>query len=184
MSANTSIFNFYCPPSLRAASTNVSAPAATSGVSAGALSVLLLAALVATLVLLADRFISPWADEHLFLGWVLLWAVIFGGLALFAGAARTLAAQAVGALDGWSRARAQSRAEARLWAIARSDPRVMADLIAMRAHAETDNEVSLAPVPVPVGIEQQTPAPQVPGWAALVERIGQRRVRNMHSHYI
>jgi hypothetical protein len=182
MSANAGIFNFYPLPSLRAASTTVSAPAATSRVSAGALSVLLLAALVATLVLLADRFISTWADEHLFLGWVLLWAVIFGGLALFAGTARTLAARAIRALDGWSQAHAQSRAEARLWDIARSDPRVMADLVAIRAHAQTDSDFSLAPVPA--GIEPQTPAPQARGWAAYIERVGQSRVRNMHSHYI
>jgi len=148
----------------------------------GPLSVLLLAALVATLVLLADRFVSTWADEHLFLGWMLLWVVIFAGLALFAGTARALAARAIRALDDWSQARAQSRAEERLWVIARSDPRVMADLIAIRAHADAESDLGLASVPVGMGPQSQ--APEARGWATHIERMGQGRARNMHMHYI
>jgi hypothetical protein len=148
----------------------------------GPLSVLLLAALVAGLVVLADRFVSTWADEHLLLGWALLWAVIFAGLALFAGTARSLAARTMRGLDAWSQARACSRAEARLWDIARSDPRVMADLVAIRAHAEADEDFSVALAPL--GIERELPEPVARGWAGYVERYGQNRVRNMHLHYI
>ena len=182
MIANTVIFDLYAHPSQRTAPSAHPARAKASRVSAGSLSALLLAGLVATLVLLADRLVSSWADEHLFLGWVLLWAVIFGGLALFAGTARSLAVRAIRALDGWSQARAQSRAEARLWVIARSDPRVMADLIAIRARAEAESDFSVALAPV--GIEPQTQAPQARGWSAYFERVGQSRVRNMHLHFI
>ena len=182
MSANTGIFDFRPRLSPLPAAATVSVPAPVNRLSARALSVLWLAALVATLVLLADHFVSTWADEHLFLGWVLLWAVIFGGLALFAGTARAMAARAIRALDGWSQARAQSRAEIRLWVIARSDPRVMADLIAIRAYAEAENGFSLTLAPV--GAEPQTSAPKARGWAAYIERVGQSRVRNMHLHRI
>ena len=182
MSTNTSTFNFYPQPSQPSASSTAPMPPLPSRVGAGPLSALLLAGLVAALVLLADRLVISWADEHLFLGWVLLWVVIFAGLALFAGTARTLAARAIRALDGWSQTRAHARAEARLWVIAHSDPRVMADLIAIRAHAgnESDRSVALAPI----GIKPLAQEPEARGWAAYIERVGQGRVRNMHMHYI
>ena len=149
---------------------------------AGPLSALLLAGLVAALVLLADRLVVSWADEHLFLGWVLLWVVIFAGLALFAGTARAVAARAIHALDGWSQARAQARAEARLWMIAHSDPRVMADLVAIRAHAGSEGERSMALAPS--GAKPLAQQPEAHGGAARIERVGQGRVRSMHMHYL
>ena len=184
MSASTGIFDLYPQPSQRSVPSATPTPtrAQASRLSAGPLSVLLLAGLVAALVLLADRFVSTWADEHLFLGWVLLWVVIFAGLALFAGTARALAARAIRALDGWSQTRAHARAEARLWVIARNDPRVMADLIAIRAHAESESDLSLALAPV--GIEPKVQVDEARGWVAYIERVGQSRVRNMHLHYI
>src|SRR5690554_3661834 len=59
-----------------------SAPQRRSG--ARGLAALLLAAVVASLVVIADRLISTWADGHLLLAWVVLWAVVFAGMALFA----------------------------------------------------------------------------------------------------
>ena len=182
MSANTGTFNFYPQPSQLSAPSTTPTPPQASRVGAGPLSVLLLAGLVAALVLLADRFVSTWADEHLFLGWVLLWVVIFAGLALFAGTARALAARAIRALDSWSQTRAHARAEARLWVIAHSDPRVMADLIAIRAHA--DSEIDRSAALVPIGIKPPAQEPEARGWMAYIERVGQGRVRNMHLHYI
>lgn len=158
------------------------APAAQRRFAGGSLSVMLLAALVAALVLVADRFVGTWADEHLFLGWVALWVVIFAGLALFAGTARRFAVRAMDALDGWSQARARARAESRLWAIARSDLRVMADLVAIRADRESKADCAVAPAPV--GTEGERSAPVLRGWAAHIERIGQSRVRNPHLHHI
>ena len=182
MSANNGIFDFSPQPSQRSVPSAIPTTAQASRVIAGSLSVLLLAGLVAALVLLADRFVRTWADEHLFLGWVLLWAVIFVGLALFAGAARALAARAIRALDGWSQARAQSRAETRLWVIARSDPRVMADLIAIRAHAFSESDFSMALAPM--GIEPLAQEPEPRGGADCIERVDQGRTRNMHLDYI
>jgi hypothetical protein len=180
MSASTGIFDLHPYPSQRATTSATPAIPVASRAGAGPLSAVLLAGLVAALVLLADRLVSTWTDKHLFLGWVLLWVVIFAGLALFAGTAQVLAARAIRALDGWSQARAHASAEARLWAIARNDPRVMADLIAIRADAGSDFSLALAPL----GIEPLAEEPETRGWAAYIERVGQGRVRNMHLHYI
>ena len=97
------------------------------------LSAMLLAAMVSALVVVADQLIDTWAEGHLMVAWVSLWLVGFAALAIFAGAAQKLAVSAVGALDAWSQRVAESRADARLWIIARSDPRVMADLNAAMA---------------------------------------------------
>jgi hypothetical protein len=100
------------------------------------LSAMLLAAMVSALVVVADQLIETWADGHLMVAWVALWLVGFVALAVFAGAARKLAVTVVGALDAWSARVAQARADERLWAIAKTDPRVMADLSAAMARSE------------------------------------------------
>ncbi|MDO9197809.1 hypothetical protein [Rhodoferax sp.] len=94
------------------------------------LSAMLLAAMVSSLVVVADQLIETWADGHLMVAWVALWLVGFAALAIFAGAARKLAVTFVGAMDAWSARVARARADERLWVIARTDPRVMADLTA------------------------------------------------------
>lgn len=105
------------------------------------LAAMLLAAAVAALVVLADQMISTWADGHLFLGWVALWVVIFAGTALFAGTARRMAQVTLRALDSWSRSMAEARAEARLWDLARTDPRLKAELMQARSR---ENELAPA----------------------------------------
>ncbi|WP_114972286.1 hypothetical protein [Rhodoferax ferrireducens] len=94
------------------------------------LSTMLLAAMVSALVVVADQLIDTWADGHLLAAWVALWLVGFTAVAVFAGSARRLAATVVGSLDAWSQRVAKTRADERLWAIAQTDPRVMADLTA------------------------------------------------------
>lgn len=110
-------------------------PGGTRGLSA-----LLLAAVVAAMVVLADQLISTWADDHLFMAWVLLWVVVFAGLALFAGTARSLAQRATVYLDSWSQSLAEARAQVRLWEAARQDPRLMSDLMAARSRGEAEQE--------------------------------------------
>lgn len=94
------------------------------------LSAMLLAAMVSALVVVADQLIETWVDGHLMMAWIALWVVGFTALAVFGGAARKLAFTAIGALDAWSARIAQKRADERLWLIAQSDARVMADLTA------------------------------------------------------
>ena len=100
------------------------------------LSAMLLAAMVSALVVVADQLIDTWADGHLMVAWIALWVVGFAAIAIFAGAARKLAISAVSALDAWSHRIAKKRADARLWVIAESDPRVMADLNAAMSRGE------------------------------------------------
>jgi hypothetical protein len=68
--------------------------------------------------------------------WTGAWLAAFAALALLAGASRSLAAALKGRLDAWSARVARARADERLWAIARSDARVMADLQAAMQRAE------------------------------------------------
>ena len=126
-------------PRLSPAVSSASAPEGGRGLSA-----LLLAAAIATLIVVADQVIDTWADGHLMLAWVLLWAVVFAGLALFADSARVLARRGMVALDSWSRSMAEARAEMRLWEMAKRDPRLMSDLVAARDRAEQDTETQAA----------------------------------------
>jgi hypothetical protein len=87
-----------------------------------------LAAIVSTLLVVADHYVDNWAGERLLAAWVVLWMVAFAALALFATPARRLAAQIGQGLDAWSLRIARNRADERLWATAQADPRVMADL--------------------------------------------------------
>jgi len=115
------------------------------------LAALLLAAVVAALVVLADQMISTWADGHLFLGWVALWVVIFAGSALFAGTARRMARSTLRSLDSWSQSLAEARAEARLWELAKQDPRLKSELMQARARqVEEADAAAAAAAPVVV----------------------------------
>ena len=100
------------------------------------LAAMLLAAMVSSLVVVADQLIDTWADGHLMLAWVSLWVVGFVALGLFAGAARNVAHATMSALNAWSRQVALKRADERMWVIAKSDRRVMADLLAIREKQE------------------------------------------------
>lgn len=93
---------------------------------------MLLAAMIAALLVVADQLIDTWADGHLLAAWVLMWVLTFTAIALLTPAARRLATYVVARLDAWSAQVARRRADARLWAIAEKDSRVMADIIAAR----------------------------------------------------
>lgn len=80
------------------------------------LAALLLAAAVAALAVVADQLIETWLDDHLFLAWVALWAVVFAGSLLLTGTVRRMSARAAARLDQWAARRAQARAAARLLA--------------------------------------------------------------------
>lgn len=107
------------------------------------LAALMLAAGLATLVVLADQLIGTWADGHLFLGWVALWLVVLVGTPLLAAPARGLAASALRSAHGWSRALHEARAEMRLWQTARADHRVMDELMQARQR-DLDDEPPVA----------------------------------------
>lgn len=103
----------------------------------------LLAAMVATLVVVADQLMETWADGHLLAAWVLMWVIGFAALALLAPTARSLAGRVMAGLDGWSQGLARRRADERLWDLARKDPRVMADIQAAASRAQDEAEVAV-----------------------------------------
>jgi CBS domain containing-hemolysin-like protein len=92
------------------------------------LAAMLLAAIVAAFVVVADQMMATWADGHLFAAWVALWAVAFAAVGLFGGVSKTMAIQMKQGLEAWSARMAQSRSDERLWAIAQTDARLMSDL--------------------------------------------------------
>lgn len=95
----------------------------------------LLSAVMASLLVVADQVIDNWADGHLLLGWVALWSLVFAGLAFCARPLRRASIAVAGAMVGWFKAVAQGRQDARMWEYARMDPRVMDEL---RAAAKRD----------------------------------------------
>ena len=105
------------------------------------LAAMLLAAIVAAFVVVADQMMDTWAEGHLLAAWVALWAVAFAAVGLFAGVSKSLAIQMKEALDGWSASMAQRRSDERLWSIAQTDARLMSDL--QVAMSRSDEEVLL-----------------------------------------
>lgn len=108
---------------------------------------MLLAGAVAAFVVAADQLISTWTDGHLLMAWMALWALVFVAVALFAEATRGVSASLVARLDAWLLARAQRASDERVWAVAQSDPRFMADLQAARLRTETAALAAGEPLP-------------------------------------
>ena len=102
------------------------------------LAAMLLAAIVAAFVVVADQMMDIWADGHLLAAWVALWAVAFAAVGLFAGVSKTLAMQMKQGLNVWSARMAQRRSDERLWAIAKMDARLMSEL--QTAMSRSDEE--------------------------------------------
>lgn len=98
----------------------------------------LLAAMVAALVVVADQLVDTWADGHLLAAWVLLWVVAFSAIAFLAPTTRYFSRNLLRALDAWSARVARQHADARLWELAMKDPRVMSDLRAAKTRAESE----------------------------------------------
>ena len=97
---------------------------------------LLLAALVSAVLVVLDQVIDTWSDGHLLAAWILMWAVAFAAMALLAAPARGLALGLRDGLARWKAARRAADQERRLWQIAVTDHRVMADIRCAR-HRES-----------------------------------------------
>ncbi len=116
-------------------STPASQPTAAQAEASKTLAGVLLAAVMASLLVVADQVIENWADGHLLLGWVALWSLVFAGLAFCARPLRRASTALARLAEGWFTAAAHARAEERMWDYARMDPRVMDEL---RAAAKRD----------------------------------------------
>ena len=109
------------------------------------LATLLLSAMVAAVMVVADEVMNSVAEGHLLVMWIALWAAAFVSLAVFAVPARKLANHLKVGLDDWSRALAEARADERLWAAAKTDTRVMADLQAAASRHDEDTTDAASP---------------------------------------
>ena len=152
------------------------------------LAALLLAAAVAALAVVVDQLMQTWADDHLFVAWVAMWAVLFAGTLLLAGTARRLAGHVMLSLDGWAQRRAQARADARFLALARTDRRLMADLQMVRDRAEPvlttlAAAAVTAPVAATVVAQAEPEAPQSAFWR-WTEQLSRANANRVRLHYI
>jgi hypothetical protein len=100
---------------------------------------LLLAAIVAALVVVANQVIDTWTEGHLLAAWIVMWAVAFAALALLAAPAKRAVAAFRAGYQRWAAARRAAAADEQLWNLALTDARVMADISrAMSADALRD----------------------------------------------
>ena len=106
---------------------------------------LLLSAMAAAVMVVAYEVMDSVAEGHLLVMWIALWAAAFVSLAVFAVPARNLATRLKVGLDDWSRALAEARADERLWAAAKTDARVMADLQAAASRHDEDTTDAASP---------------------------------------
>lgn len=89
---------------------------------------LLLAALVAALLVVANQMMDAWGDGHLLAGWMVLWVIAFAGMALLAAPVRAAVAALRNAAKVWSEARQREAEDEKTWNAALRDARIMADL--------------------------------------------------------
>lgn len=89
---------------------------------------LLLAAIVSALLVVANRVIDTWSDGHLLLAWIALWCVAFASLALLAAPMRRAGVNLRNGWKAWKESRKAFKEDQKLWNIAMTDARVMADL--------------------------------------------------------
>ena len=99
-----------------------------SAESSRTLAAMLMAAVLAALLVVADQLIDTWVDGHLMLAWVLMWSVAFAALALLAVPMRHLASHAAHAMHGWWTEHRRARDEEAMWEYAKRDPRVMLEI--------------------------------------------------------
>ena len=135
------------------------------------LATLLLSAIAAAIMVVAYQVMDSVAEGHLVVMWIAMWAVAFATLAVFAGAAFNLAANLRTGLNSWSIALSQARADQRLWALAKTDGRIMADLQCAMSRQET--VADLAPA-TPVAAKADRKAERAVQFSSAVLRAYQR----------
>ena len=100
---------------------------------------LLLAAIVSAVLVVANQVVDTWTEGHLLAAWIVLWAVAFAAIALLAVPARRAARNMGHSLRAWRISRRAASADRKMWEVALTDARVMADISrAMSADAMRD----------------------------------------------
>ena len=100
---------------------------------------LLLAAVVAGLLAVSSQLVDRWTDGHAMAAWLVMWAIAFAALALLASPLRTVSASLRASAKSWNDRRVQAAEDDKLWNLALTDARVMAELSrAMSSDAAAD----------------------------------------------
>jgi hypothetical protein len=96
---------------------------------------LLLAAIVAALVVIANQVVETWTEGHLLVAWIAMWAVAFAAMAMLAVPAKRAAKRIGVGFGHWMAARRQAAEDRALWQLAQTDSRVMTDLTCAMSRA-------------------------------------------------
>ena len=105
---------------------------------------LLLAAIVAALLVVANQVIDTWSEGHLLLAWIVMWTVAFAALALAARPARSVVQSMRIQLRRWTVARRAAEDDHTLWQLALKDARVMADISRAMSAGAADLESAIS----------------------------------------
>jgi hypothetical protein len=89
---------------------------------------MLVAALVAALLVVANQVIDTITDGNLFAAWIGLWALGFAAMALLMDPVFAMVRQLRQAFAQWRTAQRLAAQDEKLWDLARHDARVMADI--------------------------------------------------------
>lgn len=82
------------------------------------------------------------------------------------------------AFSNWAQASALSHAESRLWDVAQSDPRIMAELMLARMHDEPSaGSATASPIEAAVATTNTVNESLSQGWGTLIEHAYQSRFR-------
>lgn len=90
---------------------------------------MLMSAVVAALLVVADQLIDTWTDGHLLVGWVALWVVAFAVFALAMPSIRQLSSAMSERIATWMRAAQLRSMDEETWQYAQLDHRVMNELV-------------------------------------------------------
>lgn len=112
------------------------------------LSSAMLATVLSVLIVVADRLVDAWSQGSLALAVLVLWLVVFVGLALFARATAYLALNISRGVYAWSERTANEHADRELMHLSRHDPRAIDDVDAALARTETDGLTRRYSVPI------------------------------------
>jgi hypothetical protein len=72
---------------------------------------LLLSAVVAALLVVANQVVDTWTEGHLLMAWIVMWTIAFAALALLASPARNAGSVLRTAMRAWSERRKQATAD-------------------------------------------------------------------------
>jgi len=100
---------------------------------------LLLAAMVAALVVVANQVVDTWTEGHLLAAWIVLWTVAFAALALLAAPARSASNALAATFKAWKERRVRDAQDDQYWQAALADARIMADISRAMSAAALDD---------------------------------------------